>query len=151
MIGRPLSRRGLRTVRFSLDASVVLLFVQVLLGMWVNLFAISPVQTTGVNPLDQIFTQGPVLLTMHFLVGFTLGILTIVGLAGAVAIKDRRLIELETSALLSVLLAGESGIEFVLGWWQENVYSYTMTVGFVLLLAVYVWTSRKMPKWHPIP
>ena len=150
MTGIPSSRRGLRTARFSVEASIVLLFGQILLGMWVNLFAKFPSPTIGVNPLDQLFTGGPVLLVLHVLLGLTLGILSIAGLAAALAIKDKRLAALEVAALLSVLLAGESGIEFVLGWYQEDLYSYAMTVGFVLLTAVYIWTSRKMREWYPL-
>lgn len=135
--------------RFSIDASIILLFLQILLGMWANLFASFPNPTNGVNPLDKIFTEGPALLTLHVLVGILLGILSIALLAVAVITRDRRLIALGAAALGSVLLAGESGIEFVLGWYQENLYSYTMTVGFVLLTAVYVWAGRKMQEWYP--
>ena len=149
MTGTPPSRRGLRTARFTVEASVVLLLAQILLGMWVNLYATFPSQTAGINPLDEVFTGGPAILVLHILVGLTLGILSIIGLAAALAIKDRRLVALEAAALLSVLLAGESGIEFVLGWYQEDLYSYTMTVGFVLLTAVYIWASRKMSEWYP--
>lgn len=149
MTGTPPSRRRLSTARFTVEASIMLLFVQILLGMWVNLYATFPDPTAGVNPLDEAFAGGPTLLVLHVLLGITLGILSIIGLVVALAVKDRRLIALEVAALLSVLLAGESGIEFVLGWYQEDLYSYTMTVGFVLLTAVYVLTSRKMREWYP--
>lgn len=108
-----------------------------------------PKPDSWVNPLDQVFTGRPALLALHIVVGVALGILSIAGLAAAAAMKDRRLTVLESAALGFVLLAGESGIEFVLGWYQEDLYSCTMTVGFVSLMAVYIWTSRRMFEWYP--
>ncbi len=149
MTARASSKRGLRAVKFSVETSIILLFLQILLGMWVNLFASFPNPTSGVNPIDLIFNEGPFPLTLHFFVGILLGVLSIALLAAAVVMKDRRFIVLGSAALGSVLLAGESGIEFVLGWYQENIYSYMMTVGFVLLVAVYVWAGRQMREWYP--
>ena len=137
-------RRSFRVLKAIVSTSIILLFLQLLLGMWDNLFAAFPVPAGSMNPIDQIFTEGPPLLAAHVVVGLVLGVLSIIGLIGAAFLKKRRLIALEASALISVLIAGESGIEFVLSGYQEDVYSYTMTVGYALLLATYIWTSRKM-------
>jgi len=142
--GEGKKRRSFKVLKAVVSVSVVLLFLQLLLGMWTNLFTTFPTPSQSVNPIDQIFTEGPPLLTLHVVIGLLLGILSIAGLVGAAYIKNRRLIALEACALVSVLVAGESGIEFVLGGYQENVFSYTMTVGYVMLLATYVWTSRRM-------
>ncbi len=142
------TRRSLRIARFTVEASIILLFLQLLLGMWANLFAVFPSPTPPVNPLDQVFTEGPVLLALHVIVGILLGILAIVGVAAAAYARNRGLIALELGALSSVLIAGESGIEFVLGGYQEDFLSYTMTVGYVLLLIVYTWTSRRIGEWE---
>jgi len=129
--------RSLRVVRILAIISIILLFIQFLLGMWANLFASFPIPVPSVNPIDQIFTDGPTLLAIHVVVGILLGILSIAGLALAVHTKDRRLILLEVSALASILLAGESGIEFVLSGYQDDILSYTMAVGFILVFLVY--------------
>ena len=138
------SRQGLRIARLSVEASIILLFLQLLLGMWANLFASFPIPLQGVNPFDQIFTEGPALLVLHVIVGLLLGILAIVGLVASVYARNRGLVVLEAGALVSVLVAGESGIEFVLGGYQEDLFSYTMTVGYVLLLVIYTWTSMRI-------
>ncbi len=114
--------------------------------MWANLFANFPTPVQSVNPIDQIFTEGPPLLSLHVVVGILLGILSITGLVGAAYLKNRRLIALQTVALVSVFIAGESGIEFVLGGYQANLLSYTMTLGYAALLATYIWTSRGLGK-----
>ncbi len=75
--------------------------------------------------------------------GILLGVLAILGLAGAIYARRRSLIVLEAAALGSVLLAGESGLEFVLGGYQNDSCSFSMTFGFALLLAVYVWMIRR--------
>lgn len=141
--------RSVRVVRLAVEASLGLLFVQLPLGMWVNLFAGFPDRTNGVNPVDLIFSRGPASLALHFAVGFALGVLALAGLVAAVASRDARLVALEAAALGFVLLAGESGIEFVLGWYSEDVYSFTMTLGFVFLLALYSLTSRRVRVWYP--
>jgi hypothetical protein len=151
VVGNPTKKRSLRATRAVVNLSIVLLFFQLLLGMWANLFASFPSPVQSVNPIDQIFTGGPALLVLHVIVGLILGILSIVGIIGAAYTKNARLIALAACALLSVLAAGESGIEFVLGGYQEDVYSYTMTVGYAALLATYIATSKKMGELGTTP
>ncbi len=130
--------------KFTVEASLILLLVQLLLGMWANLFVSFPSPAPSVNPFDQIFFGGPVLLAGHIVTGIALGTLSIVGLVSSLFTRSRALMAAEACALISVVVAGESGIEFVLGGYQDDILSYSMTVGFVLLLAVYVYAI-----WRP--
>jgi hypothetical protein len=133
--------RGLRAVRTLALVSIVLLFLQFLLGMWANLFASFPGPLPLLNPIDQIFTQGPALLALHVVIGVLLGIVSIAGLVSSIYTRDRRLILLEVGALASIVFAGESGIEFVLSDYQDDFYSFSMAAGFILVFLLYSWTD----------
>ncbi len=122
------------------ELSVVILFVlffQFLLGMWSNLFVTFPTQSSSVNPLDNVFVNGPYVLTAHIVTGLVLGILSIALLALSVIARKKRAIALALGGLGSILLAGESGIEFVLGWYSNNGFSFSMALGFALSFAIY--------------
>jgi hypothetical protein len=118
-------------------AIITLLFVQFLLGMWTNLFVVFPEFSPSVNPLDQVFLQGPYILAAHIITGVALGILSISVFILSVLARNKRAIVLACAGLGSILLAGESGIEFVLGWYANDVLSFSMALGFVFSFVVY--------------
>lgn len=116
---------------------LTLLFAQFLLGTWTNLFAAFPAPSPSVNPLDSVFTNGPYILAAHIITGLTLGILSISVLVLSALARNKVAIVLASAGLGSILLAGESGIEFVLGWYANNLLSFSMAVGFALSFAIY--------------
>ncbi|MDA4137324.1 MAG: hypothetical protein OK449_10060 [Thaumarchaeota archaeon] len=131
MEGRHHPKRFL-TIRNISIAMACLLFFQYVLGMATNLFVGFPTQTASVNPLDSIFTEGPYAVLVHFFAGLALGILSISTLILSARAKDRTLVILAVGGLGAILLAGESGIEFVLGWYSNDVFSFLMSFGFLL-------------------
>lgn len=125
--------RKIRRIRnFSLVALGVLI-LQYLLGMLSNLFVNFPIATPSIkNPLDNTFTNGPYLVAIHVIVGIALGLLSITLVVLCTVSKKRSLILISIAGLGSILFAGESGIEFVLGWYLNNLLSFMMSVGFIL-------------------
>lgn len=110
-----------------------MLVLQYLLGMVSNLFVNFPAKNPSIkNPLDSVFTNGPYLLFFHFVIGLAVGILAITLIGLSAVAKKRSLIAISVGGLGSVLLAGESGIEFVLGWYLNNLFSFLMSLGFIL-------------------
>jgi hypothetical protein len=126
-----------RVIRNASIAMICLSFLQYLLGMSANLFVAFPGQIASVNPLDGVFTNGPYLVLLHIVAGLVMGLLSIGTLVLAVRAKSRRLILLALGGLGAILLAGESGIEFVLGWYSDDLFSFLMSFGFILSFVVY--------------
>lgn len=128
------------TIRRIRNISVVmlsLLFLQYLLGMAANLFVNFPAETPVRNPLDSVLTNGPYLVLFHILVGLALGLISITLVILSAIAKKRSLILISIGGLGSILLAGESGIEFVLGWYLNNLFSFLMSLGFILAFLVF--------------
>ncbi len=105
--------------------------------MATNLFVEFPTETASVNPLDSVFTDGPYPVLFHIIAGLALGVLSISALILSARAKDRALVILAVGGLGAILLAGESGIEFVLGWYSNDVFSFLMSFGFILSFTVY--------------
>lgn len=116
---------------------LALLFVQLLLGMWSDLFVTFPLQSPSVNPLDSVLINGPYIVSAHIINGIIIGIFSILGIVLSAVARDRRLIFLSCCGFISILFAGESGILFALGWYTDNYLSFSMTIGFALSLAIY--------------
>lgn len=138
-------QRRIDSVR-KLDVLIIgLLFFQYVLGMGNNLFVEFPSRVAGVNPLDSALTSGPYLVAFHILVGIALGVAAIAVLTLSALARSRNLAILAMAGLGSILLAGESGIEFVLGWYSDDLFSFLMSLGFVLAFALYFvlfWYAR---------
>src|SRR5262245_9452038 len=110
-----------------------LLFLQYLLGMISNLFVNFPAQQqSSVNPLDSVFTNVPILVLFHILNGLALGLLSICAIIVSAIIKNKRLLLISILGFGAILFAGESGIEFVLGWYSDDVFSFLMSLGFII-------------------
>lgn len=121
-----------------LDILIIgLLFFQYVLGMGNNLFVDFPSRTVGANPLDSTFTSGPYLVAIHILVGIALGLAAIGSLALSALAKSKILTVIAVAGLGSILVAGESGIEFVLGWYSNDLFSFLMSFGFILAFIAY--------------
>lgn len=149
----PSKPRRMRSVRNTSIVIICLLVVQYLLGMISNLFVDFPTPLASVNPLDNLFTSGPYPVLIHLLNGLALGILSIIAIIVSVITRSRRLIILSSCGLGATLFAGEAGIEFVLGWYTVDVFSFLMSIGFILSFAAYfllLWYSSQrasFPKW----
>ena len=105
--------------------------------MGTNLFVDFPTKIASVNPLDSVFTNGPYLVLSHIVAGLLLGLLAISAVVLAALAKNRPLVLLSVCGLGTILFAGESGIEFVLGWYSEDLFSFLMSLGFILSFANY--------------
>ncbi|MDA4111991.1 MAG: hypothetical protein OK439_05590 [Thaumarchaeota archaeon] len=127
----------IRAVRNIAISVLGLLLLQYILGTATNLFANFPTQTASINPLDNVFTNGPTLVLVHFVNGLALGLLSISAVVVSVIVKSKRLILITVCGFGTILFAGESGIEFVLGWYVNNLFSFLMSLGFILSFTAY--------------
>lgn len=109
---------------------VGLLILQFILGMLANLFETIP----KVQPYDVWHSPGPILF--HSLNALVLIILSVIFLIRA--IKDRDSVTIGIISLICILLATYSGITFILTG-QMNVYSFIMSMGFIVVFLFYAW------------
>ena len=122
------------------------LFIQFLLGMYINLFvtipAISSFFMMGYGPYG-----GFPLVMAHMFLGILIGLISLGILFLSIGTGQRNMLISATGLFLSVLLAGIDGLFFLFDG-QNNINSYLMSTGFILaiffsiLLLVYTFQSN---------
>lgn len=96
-------------------AMMPLLMVQFLVGMYVSLFTVFPAPSSAANPLEQIFTGGLLLLTVHVAVGFIILLTGVALLALGTFLKKRRILLFVSFGLAAILTSISTGLAFVIG------------------------------------
>lgn len=109
------SRRpaGLRTNAF---AALVMLLIELVLGMWVNLFATIPSADGGTGFLGAFvgaISNGPVGLSLHAILGTLLVVSATAAVVRAVLLHRRLLIGIASVALLAIAIAFITGDRYV--------------------------------------
>lgn len=125
---------------FRIDILVILSFLvlQFILGMTLNLFVPLPnvpLGSTDQTYINTIFTI-PFLL-VHFIVGIGLLLGSIWILIGAIKTKIRKISLFAVLGFISILTAYVSGFEFLLSGFQNDLFSFTMSIGFIVALLSY--------------
>jgi hypothetical protein len=118
-------------VRYSIMAIITLLIVEFLLGMWVNLYAAVPVGTK-LNLSQQPDFAGKLELGIHLIVGVLLGVVSFVILIFVALLKKAVAAVLAVVGLLSIIVAGFSGLDFTNGGYSNGAESFVMAVSTIL-------------------
>lgn len=106
----------IRALRANALAGLVMLLIEYSLGISVNLYSTLPASDRGKTPfagLGAAVGNGPLLVTLHALLGTLLLITAIAAVVRAFRIGARLLIALAGAALLATLVAWLSGSAFV--------------------------------------
>jgi hypothetical protein len=137
------------TMRFVLwwRAVVILLVLELLLGIWVNRYGALPATNNVVRAA--MYTGDPA-LSAHMALAVVLVIAAFVLTIGAFAVgAPARLRWFALGGLLSLLWAYESGIEFIVSGFGNNVDSLSMALAFVVALVFYAVAQRFLPRGPP--
>lgn len=118
-------------------AIMPMLIIQMITGMYVNLFVQPPARKTAVSPLVQLFTASSPVLPLHVVVGTVVLILSAAITLTVFWMRRASWYVLSTAGLISVLTAFMSGVLFVQGGYVDNTLSFAMAMGFVAALAIY--------------
>jgi hypothetical protein len=115
-----------------------LLAVEFIIGMWMNLFATFPT----LNPSYPMFGMMDVMfsvpeLMVHMMVGVLVGLLSLMIFMMAIMNGNRTLIVVSTIGSVSILVSGISGLEFMFSGFQNNIFSFAMSVGFIFTVISY--------------
>ncbi|MHB8566140.1 MAG: hypothetical protein ACYC7D_10935 [Nitrososphaerales archaeon] len=132
-------------VRLTLSITLAVLFLQFLMGMWLNLFASFPTSaslSSGMmgmisTSMSSMMSGGMSLLMLHMLSGYLLGILALIVLAVSIYSKKTMFVALSILGLGSIALAGISGLSFMFSGFQDNLVSYLMSLGFISAFMIY--------------
>ncbi len=114
---------------------ISLLAVQFITGMIINLFAPMNIQPYSSYPfmmgyMMYVFSTIP-LLSFHMMLGIIIGMVSIAMLVISAIKKDNKILILSSVEGLFVLMAGISGINFVLSGLSNNWLSLIMSIGFI--------------------
>lgn len=128
----------------------VFLFIQFLLGMYINLFVSIPVMSPffmmGYGPYG-----GFPIVMAHMFLGILIGLVSLGILFLSIGTGSLRTLLSAIGLFLSVLLAGIDGLLFLFNG-QNNINSFLMSTGFILsllfavLLIIYVFKSTNQTK-----
>lgn len=124
----------------------IFLVFQFLLGMWINLFAPSNMTPTTGRYMMYMFTVPGVMV--HIMLGIIIGIVSILLFIFSVFYGRIFLILMSFAGSLSIIVAGLSGIYFLIGGMSNNVLSYIMATCFIFSVSVYfamTYSLQKLP------
>ncbi len=130
-------------LRGFLGVILALLFLQFLMGMWLNLFATFPSFFVGSSygmmgsSMSFMMSGGMSILMAHMLSGYVLGILAILVLGISIYSRNTTFVALSVAGLGFIILSGIAGLSFMFSGFQGNLLSYLMALGFISSLAIY--------------
>jgi hypothetical protein len=111
---------------------MVLLFIQFILGIYVNLYVPFP-------PLNRVSHLGPgsfpsnyVVVMFHMMLGFLILIVSFIMLLLSAKIGNGKLMAAAAISFVFVIVAGVSGFLFL--FQEKNLYSLIMAVSFIVIV-----------------
>ncbi|MDE1871333.1 MAG: hypothetical protein KGI06_03775 [Candidatus Micrarchaeota archaeon] len=118
---------------------LVFLVIQFVLGMTMNLFTSFPTYPgNAVQPADYVpLLAGHPILLAHYVIGILVFIGSIAVVGMSFASKDRKLSAISAIGFLGMLIAFASGIQFLVTAFTNDIYSYTMSLGFIVAVVAY--------------
>ncbi len=118
---------------------VILLVVQFLLGMDTNLYVNVPTTLTSTFWTD----PSTWIIRFHMIVGTLILLIGIYLVVKMSAVKNRMVVGATLSGLFWVIVAYASGLAFLFGG-ANNIFSFTMAIGFLFALLSYAFVSSSM-------
>ncbi len=113
-------------------AIMALLFIQFILGMYVNLYVLFP-PLNGVSHLvGNRFPPNYIVVMVHMMLGFLILIVSFIILLLSIKIRNSKLVLSSGISFVLVIVAGISGFLFLFN--EANVYSLIMAVSFILIV-----------------
>ena len=120
-------------------AELSLLVIQFIIGMWMNLFAVfssSGAVFTMYGMMGIMFSVPE--LMVHVMIGVLIGLLSVMIFALTMMRSDRKSAVVSAIASLSIFFAGIYGLEFIFTGFQNNIFSFIMSLGFIIAVISYV-------------
>jgi hypothetical protein len=137
--------RALVPLRINAAFLLSALVVQYLLGMYVNLFVAFPSSATEQQLWEFAWSQPA--LAAHIILAILILLGAIVLCTRAIFGKNRQWIVASSVGLIATLAAGASGVVFIP--LQSDVYSYVMSLMFLIAILSYAWAMFGAQRSNP--
>jgi len=111
---------------------MVLLFIQFILGMYVNLYVSFPPLNNVANIGPHSFPSNYIVVMIHMMLGFLILIVSFMILLLSVKIRNSKLVLSSGISFVFVIIAGISGFLFLFN--EANLYSLIMAVSFMIIV-----------------
>jgi hypothetical protein len=137
-----LEKSGRAGIKAMAGAVAMLLILQFVLGMYINLFVSIPqnmhwgMMMYSAGRMMHAF-PGFVPLMLHIFLSIAITALSITGFVLSSLFGSIQDIVLNVIGFASIIIAGASGLAFMMGG-QNNINSYIMAVGFLVALVTYM-------------
>lgn len=136
----PVTTRKLAGLGVNTFAVLVMLIIEFCLGMITNLFANIPATDKGANSLaafGKAVTNGPVVLTLHALLGTLIVIGAITVMVRAFMVRRASSIVLSIIGLFAILMAWMSGTRFI----GDNSNGTSLSMAFATAIAMFCYAT----------
>ncbi|MCL4349356.1 hypothetical protein [Ferroplasma acidiphilum] len=115
-----------------ITAIMALLFIQFILGMYVNLYVSFPPLNNVAHLAGKSFPSNYIVVMVHMMFGFLILIVAFILLLLSVKIRNSKLVLSSAISLVFVIVAGISGLLFLFN--EANLYSLIMAISFIIIV-----------------
>ena len=129
------------TLRFGVNLIILQFFfliIEFTIGMWMNFFAVFPSfgQPFSMYGMMQVMFSVPELM-VHMMLGIFIGVMSLPIFFVFAMAGDYKLSALSAVSSVSILIAGIGGLEFMFSGFTNNIFSFLMSIGFILSVVAY--------------
>ncbi len=111
---------------------IVLLFIQFILGIFINLYVTFPPLNSISQVGPEVFPSNYITVMFHMMLGFLILIVSLIMILMSFRIGSAKLLLSSITSSIFVIIAGISGILFLFN--EFNRYSFLMGISFIIVI-----------------
>ncbi|WP_298275051.1 hypothetical protein [Ferroplasma sp.] len=111
---------------------MVLLFIQFIIGIFINLYVSFPPLNSISHIAPAAFPSNYITVMFHMMLGFLILIVSFIMLLLSIKIQNSKLVLSSGISFIFVIIAGVSGFLFLFN--EYNLYSLIMAVSFIIIV-----------------
>jgi heme A synthase len=119
-------------IKYGIAAMMILLFMQFIIGIYINLYVSFPPLNSVKNNAALHFPPDYITVMLHMMLGFLLLIVSFIILLLSIKIRNNKLVISSAISFIFVIVAGISGFLFLFN--ELNIYSITMAISFIIII-----------------
>jgi hypothetical protein len=115
-----------------LAVMLVLLFIQFIIGIFINLYVSFPPLNRISHIAPAAFPSNYITVMFHMMLGFLILIVSFIMLLLSIKLQNSKLVSSSAISFIFVIVAGVSGFLFLFN--EYNVYSLIMAISFIIIV-----------------
>ena len=115
-----------------LTLMIVLLFIQFILGIFINLYVSFPSLNSISQVGPEVFPSNYITVMLHMMLGFLILIVSLIMILVSFRIGSAKLVFSSVVSSAFVVVAGVSGLLFLFN--EYNRYSFLMAISFIIIV-----------------